>query len=126
MQQYEYRCPECRNTILSPHRADRSVAWCRKCTEYREHRRVFGIYVARGMVEHYNQSIGAYVTSERQFRDELKRGAELETLRTGIEHNYEPVDMSDTKSLGVTAEGLEATNRVRVAEGKKPIDLDKI
>lgn len=71
----------------------------------------------RGMAPHFNQSTGTYVSSQREFNDGLKRASEAATLRTGMDHNFQPVDVTDMKSLGVTDEGLEETRRRRRAEG---------
>lgn len=43
----------------------------------------------------YNPSVGKYISSDREFRDELKRASEAQTLLTGQEHNYVPVDPQD-------------------------------
>lgn len=61
------------------------------------------------MPDHYNRSAGTYVTGERQLRDEFKRKSEAATIRTGVEHNFVPIDYSDRKALGVTDQGLDAT-----------------
>ena len=61
----------------------------------------------RGMGEHFNPSIGGYVRNERDFLDGLKRKSEEATLRTGMDHNFVPVDLNDRKALGVTDDGME-------------------
>lgn len=42
-------------------------------------------------------------------RDQLKMTADRQTERTGIPHNYSPVDLRDKEALGVTSEGLDST-----------------
>lgn len=65
----------------------------------------------RPMQEHFNTSTGTYVSNNRQFTDDLKRKSEEASLRTGMDHNFVPVDITDMKALGVTDEGLEETHR---------------
>lgn len=72
-------------------------------------RRVFSFSTRRSMPEHYNQSAGTYVSSERQLRDAFKAQSEAATIRTGLEHNFVPVDPRDKERLGVTSEGLRET-----------------
>ena len=77
------------------------------------------------MHDHYNPTTGTMIGSDRQFREELKVMSERSTLKTGIEHNYEPIDpeMARRTVEESQAVGLESTNRVRVATGRKPIDI---
>jgi hypothetical protein len=66
------------------------------------------------MPEHFNNSVGAYVSNERQLRDALKVASEEATYRLGTDHNYEylsPADMADATSHGVTEEGLDESRR---------------
>lgn len=61
------------------------------------------------MPAHFNQSAGTYVSNDRELKDAFKAQSEAATERTGIEHNFVPVDPQDTARLGVTTEGLGAT-----------------
>jgi hypothetical protein len=131
---YEYKCPECDQRYLTSYRGDRlnlaqvntseAMRHDRTCTYSGQMVRVFSFAVAPMMPEHWNSTLNKPIRSDRQFRDELKRASEAASLYDGFDHDYQPVDPEDTKSLGVTAEGLDYTNRARVAEGKKPINLD--
>jgi hypothetical protein len=76
-------------------------------------RRVWSVRFGSVLHEHYNHSVGKPISSHRQYADELKRLSEQQTERTGIPHNYVPVDLSDTRACGVTDEGLEETARRR-------------
>jgi hypothetical protein len=67
----------------------------------------------RSMAAHFNQSTGTYVSNEREFADGLKLASEEASARTGMDHNFIPVDVTDMKALGVTDEGLEHTKKVR-------------
>jgi hypothetical protein len=64
------------------------------------------------MREHFNVSTGQFVNNEQQFADQLKIKSEEASLRTGMDHNFVPVDVTDMKALGVTEEGLEHTRRI--------------
>jgi hypothetical protein len=67
------------------------------------------------MQEHWNHSVGQPIRTMRQFRDALARKSDEMTERTGVPHDYQPVDLSDREALGVTDEGLEETERRRRA-----------
>lgn len=64
------------------------------------------------MPEHFNPSVGQYVTNKQSFTDALKRKSESATLATGIEQTFQPVDLrTDPSSFGVTDEGLYETEK---------------
>jgi len=64
------------------------------------------------MPEHFNVAVGRPVSSSKQFADELKRKSEEASLRTGMDHNFVPVDVTDMKAVGATDEGLDHTRKV--------------
>lgn len=72
-----------------------------------------------------NATVGKPIRSEAQFKEELKILSEQNSLYTGVEQRLEMLD-PEQAAQGVTAEGLDSTNRVRVARGMKPIDLDRL
>lgn len=100
---YTYRCTACGREFSSSLRADCLNSEC--CSS--KGQRVWGFGMASIMHEHMNQSLGRPVSSMRQFKDGLKQKSEEATARTGVEHNFQPVDITDRKSLGVTDEGIE-------------------
>lgn len=133
---YEWRCPECRQAYATRRPlGDTTPPTCPPCqTPVKRRYSPFAIQIP--MQEHYNHSVGAYITNERQFKDQLKIQSEAATLRTGLEHNFVPHDPRDAKdSLGVTDEGLEATYRRRrelglvtgeethSLSGKRPVEV---
>lgn len=59
----------------------------------------------------YNPSVGKYISSDRQFRDELKRASEEQTALTGIEHNYVPMHPSEVRLASDV--GFEEQNKAR-------------
>lgn len=129
---YEFKCTKCGQTYTSTNRnlriaqddPDRRV-----CIErngrgssiicFGNLKRVFGFNLKRSMPEHFNNSVGKYVSNESKLRDEFKRLSETATARTGIPHNYVPVDPMDKETLGVTDEGLDATHDDMVRRGEK-------
>jgi hypothetical protein len=68
------------------------------------------------MPEHFNHSVGSFVSNERQLRDALKVASEEASHRSGMDTDYQfmsPADMADSSSHGVTDEGLDDTYRTR-------------
>ena len=68
------------------------------------------------MPEHFNHSVGSYVSNERQLRDALKVASAEASNRLGMDHDFQymsPADMADASSHGVTEEGLDDTYRAR-------------
>ena len=128
---YGYQCRECGqdytsftrgNFLIDPETLLRMP--CYKC-EAPEVKRKYSLAVHRPMHEHMNRSTGTLISSDRQFRDELKRKSEEQFLRTGIPCQYEPIDHDEAKAAVIASGGvgLDSTNRVRVNEGKPPIKL---
>lgn len=120
---YGYKCRPCGQEYDSETRADRLDVPCQVCGG--PITRKYSIRLEKPMQEHWNITTNSPISSDRQFRDELKRMSEQQMLKTGIPCNYEPVDpemiRAHVESTG--AVGLDATNRVRVAEGKRPIRI---
>lgn len=48
---------------------------------------------------HYNYAVGARVDTELEFRDQLKRRAEENSIATGTDHNYEMRDPSEMAQM---------------------------
>lgn len=83
------------------------------CSCGRRQQRVFHPPVVfKGFEPHFNASVGRYVSSEREFRAELSRASEAMSQRTGMDHNYVPLEGPDAReAAGVTDEGLDETHR---------------
>lgn len=117
---YAYQCRTCRYTVDASERGD-SLGPCPGlpgaggCTG--ELTRLFVIRTNAVMQEHYNPTTNTVISSDRQFSEELKRQSEIASARTGMEHRFEPVDPTDKKALGVTDEGIDASNRIRREQG---------
>lgn len=75
-------------------------------------RRIWGpVNIRLSLRAHWNNTVGQYVSNDREFRDALKRGSEEASVRTGIDHNFQPVDGREKEALGVTDHGLEEQER---------------
>lgn len=108
IQTYEYRCDDCHNTMLTGFRGDRYDGTCPHCESAGPHRRRFSISVHRPMQEHWNQTVQAPVSSMQDFKRQLKiKSEEYMQKNPGIEVNFQPVDISDRKGLGVTDQVYE-------------------
>lgn len=124
MQIYAYKCPQCGQTYdTTDGPMDRLPLPCSVCEHPGPLHRSFQLQVQRPMLEHWNATLHKPISDMRQFKDGLKAQGEAAAEYTGIETDYQPIDPSDTKALGVTGEGLDETNRVRVREGKTAINL---
>lgn len=75
---------------------------------------------------HYNPSVGAYVSSPRDLSDKLKAASEQQSIRTGITHDYRPVDLRDRDRFNVTGDGLDETARRRHDAGMDTRGLDEL
>lgn len=120
MPMFEYQCRTCGYRHLSDMRGD-SLGSCR-CGAG-ELRRLFSFSFKPIIHPHYNPSIGKVVSDDSQVRSELSRLSDEATARTGILHNYVPVDLrDDLSSLGMTEEGLnrtESSKNLTIAQDRK-------
>lgn len=127
---YEFKCSTCKQIYTSSQRILETPT-CRMRTNLTDTygsctlvcggilKRVFNFNLKHSMPEHFNHSVGKHVTNESKLRDEFKRLSDAATERTGIPHNYVPVDPMDKETLGVTDEGLDATHDAMVKRGEK-------
>jgi putative FmdB family regulatory protein len=111
MPYYEYRCTSCGRKFVTTDRADSTR--CSYCTGTATRR--FSFSITPGFKEHWNQAVGQYVSNTTQFTDSLKRQSDEMSVRTGMLHDYEPIDpgdlRSDPEAFGVTPEGLDSSRR---------------
>lgn len=115
---YGFRCRTC-DTRANSHDRLATLGPCPNPGCDGELKRCYrSVQLAPVMQEHYNPSVNAMVSSERQIVESFKRASDEYSARTGIEANFQPLDPKDAK---MTGDGLEATNRRRVAEGQRPI-----
>lgn len=121
--QYEYKCTCCGQKYLAGYHGDRFKHSCQVCYDPGPLHRVFSLSHPKPMEEHMNGTTMTPIRSQQQFDESLKKMSDHASEYTGIEHRYEPVDPYDHATLGVTSEGLDATNRVRRGRGQRVIDL---
>lgn len=122
---YGYKCPVCRQTYTSIQRADRIEQACTQCSHSPLHRDFSGIQLSPPMQEHWNKTVDQPISSQRQFNDALRRKSDELSVHHRVEMDLQPIDPEQAKQ-GVTAEGLDSTNRGRVNHGLKPINLDSL
>jgi hypothetical protein len=70
------------------------------------------------LADGFSPATGTYVSGNRNLREQFKIASAQATERTGIPHNFQPVDMRDTETLGITEEGLADDNRTRHDRGE--------
>lgn len=116
---YAYLCRTCGATCDSSTRAA-TLGACLDPSCRGELRRKYSISIRPSMQPHFNHTVGKPISSMSEFRDELKRSSERETLRTGIECNYVPIEAADA---GATMDGMDATNTRRMSQGLPPVEL---
>ena len=110
MPEFQYKCASCKVTFTTLSRT--VIPPCPVCGH--ESTRDYVFQFRPDIPEHFNHSIGQYVTNERQLRDAIKRQSDEASERNGIETNLEFVsraDMADSTAHGVTEEGLDTTRR---------------
>lgn len=98
---------------------------CPACGDGEWRRDYRSVGLVNPMMEHWNNTTGTVVSDMKGFKNDLKRRSDEATMRTGIEHNYEPIDYADVAQVvrDSDGKGLEDTNRARHLEGKSTIDL---
>lgn len=117
---YEYRCRKCGNQVSTTEHLE-GEQLCSQCGHRLGRVFSFGIQRTTTINSHFNHSLGRVISSERHLRDELARASEAATERTGVNHNYQPLDYRDPstrETLGITDEGLKESHDVRVLQGK--------
>lgn len=121
MARWDYR-GDCGHVVERDFREVNFIAKCDGCDgEVRLFTRIWHApRTNKPMEEHWNHSVNRPIASRREFSETLKRESERVSEYTGMEARFEQVDPGDTKTLKVTGEGLDATNRVRVNKGLLP------
>lgn len=86
-------------------------------------RRKFSFSFRMPFSDGYAPTLGRHVTGDRDLREGMRIASAQATERTGIEHNFQPIDVRDHKTLGVTEEGLAADNKLRHDRGEPVIKV---
>ena len=111
---YAYRCRSCGATADSTTRGD-ILAQC-ECGGLMN-RDYSHIRFDKVMQAGYNQTLGKEVSSIAKFKQELRRESDIRSNQLGMDHQFEMVDPHDKVALGVTDEGIDASNRIRAKQG---------
>lgn len=82
-----------------------------------ELKRRYMVRMDRVVHGHFNATVNRYVSGNRDFDEQLKRESERVSMYQGTEARFERVDPSDKQALGVTDEGIDASNRIRSQQG---------
>lgn len=89
---YEFACcGEDLSTVRSM-TADTMTKFCPNCGEQAQ--RVFSVPGVSIFTEHFSPATGQMVKSQSDFKSQLKRASEEATERTGVPHNYVPVELT--------------------------------
>jgi hypothetical protein len=106
---YAYRCPACGRQIESLQRGDRLQCSCGASAH-----RNFRFRTQTAFQPHFNQTLGHHVNNAAEFKDGLKRASEEATLKTGMEHDFQPVDLADHQTFGISDnEAQEQKDRIK-------------
>lgn len=101
---YEYVCDNCSAGFesLTFHRIGEPLGLCHCCGSGDLIRCVSHLQVAPVVTPYFNHSVGAVVTSNKDFEEKLRVGAELQSERLGIQHNYTPMYPSEARAYAET------------------------
>lgn len=127
MPQYAYKCRTCHapstlTTSITNYNNMGGLKVCPSC-ESEDLGRVYDVpLIQMPMIGHYNPSVGGYVHGKRDLTEQLHIASEQATARTGIPHNFKPIDMRDTDALGVRAtETVDNDNKARHDSGRPTV-----
>lgn len=101
--------------------------WCDECRNAREWTQLKKSYADMGInaatvwhdTDIPNLTTGRVETDPKKFAAHLREQSEIMGERLNMKVDYQPVDMTDKDSLGVTDEGLDATHDAAVKSGRK-------
>lgn len=102
---YSYLCPTCEGETISFTFAKLGVTIpesCDTCGNMGITRAVTSINTSLSMPEHFNASLGKFVSNHGQFADGLKHKSDEMSARMGVDISYSEVDINDKKALGVS------------------------
>ncbi len=73
--------------------------------------RRYSFAIKTPMQAHFNHTVGNYVTNDADFRSKLRQASDELSAKSGIEHDFQPVDGADRAALGVTEEAVAEKQR---------------
>lgn len=103
---YAYRCVSCG---FKTDRTTRPAAPCPSCGSLMKRDYSFTQFSPPVFQPHFNYSIGRYVSSQKDFDDQLKSHSDSYSERLGLTANFQsihPADLSTPEAFGATDEGL--------------------
>jgi rubredoxin len=111
MATYQFRCPSCRAVYSIEGSVRDDIPQSRPCPRcgFGGSKRDYSFNLQPSFTEHFNHSLGEYVTNNRSFEDGLKRQSAMMSERMSQDVNYTPLspsEMAEASSHGVTEEGL--------------------
>lgn len=92
MPTYQFRCERCGNLFTSPEQNPRTCP-----LGHVQLRRIYSFSFGMGVKEHWNGSVGQYVSNERHLKDELARASDRASESTGTEHRYVMADVGEMR-----------------------------
>lgn len=136
---YQYICDYCGADYRSNQRADDLGACLSYVPDFLANqgipcqgtlRRKWSFSTSIPFKEHFNSSAGQHISSRTQHADILKRASEIETLKSGVEHKYVPVDPADAKAVyGIKDDMLESVREDKakhdISQGQSVSDVQK-
>lgn len=120
---YHYRCADCGTIkVISCSHDDPTKALYDAGHMVHEpdggtYRRVWGFRLSK--YRHEDPKTGRLYTSEREFARDLKTRSQIATDRTGIVHDFQPVDLFDPAVAPSSDDGLKEQHDAMVARGEK-------
>lgn len=95
---YQFRCGKCGSVFTSDVRTT-YICPLGHTDVKRKYAFTFGV----GVREHWNGSVGKYVSNEQHLKDELARAGDKASEETGMHHSYVMADVGEMKQqFGVT------------------------
>lgn len=116
MANYQFRCPSCKAIYTLEASINDDLPEKRPCPRcnYNGSHRDYSFNLAPSFQEHFNNSLGRFVSNNREFEDGLKIQSAEMSERMGQNVDLQPLspsEMMEASSHGVTEEGLYETRK---------------
>jgi hypothetical protein len=125
MPEYEFICPDCPDTsYLTFHQGGPPPTTPTCPTHSTPLKRRYSFAAPEMFKPFFDHSLGQYVTSRADHVSKLHAQSEALTERTGIPHDFQPVDRADmAEYAGITDEGRDDAYRKEVQSGRREVKL---